>query len=76
MEDPARMPIEKPAFGMFVGSVIVPDGMDDLRGWHLGLDGIEKADELLMAVALHVLPGHGAVEDVVGRKQRRGAVPL
>ena len=29
-----------------------------------------------MAVALHVLPGHGAVEDVEGGKQRGGTVPL
>ena len=32
------------------------------RGWHLGLDGIEEADELLVPVALHV-----AANDVPSR---------
>jgi hypothetical protein len=30
----------------------------------------------LTAVALHVLAGHGAVEDVEGGEQRRGTMPL
>ena len=40
----------------------------------LRLDGVEEADELLMAVALHVAADDGAVEDVEGREQRGGAV--
>ena len=42
----------------------------------LRLDGVEEADELLMAMALHVLAHHGAIENIEGSKQRRGAVPL
>ena len=42
----------------------------------LRLDGVEEADELLMAVALHVAADDGAVEDVEGREQRGGAVTL
>ena len=40
------------------------------------LDGIEEADELLMAMALHALADDGAVEHVERREQRRGAVTL
>jgi hypothetical protein len=36
--------------------------MDDLARRHLGLDGIEKADELLGAVTLHVPPRDGSIE--------------
>jgi hypothetical protein len=43
---------------------------------HLGIDGVEEADELLVAVALHVLADDGAVEHVDGGKQRGRAVPL
>jgi hypothetical protein len=47
---------------------------DRLSLWHLHLDGIEEADELLMAVALHVVSDDGAVEDVEGGEQRGCAV--
>ena len=40
------------------------------------LDGVEEADELLMAVALHVAADDGAVEHVERGEQRRGAVAL
>ena len=40
------------------------------------LDGVEEADELLMAMALHVAADHRAVEHVHGREQRRRAVAL
>ena len=43
---------------------------------HLRLDGVEEADELLVAMALHVAADDGAVEDVEGGEQRRGAVAL
>ena len=52
--------------GMFVGGIVVDDGVDRLSLRHLRLDGIEEADELLMAVALHVVSDDGAVEDVEG----------
>ena len=60
--------------GMFVGGVVVDDGVDRLVVWHLRLDGVEEADEVLMAVTLHVAADDGAVEDVEGGEQRRGAV--
>ena len=77
VEYPARMPL-KPGqhLWVFVGGVVINNGVDDLAGRNLRLNGVEEADELLMAVALHVLAGHGAVEDVEGGEQRCGAVAL
>lgn len=43
---------------------------------HLALDAVEEADELLMAVALHVLRDDRAVQHVEGSEERRCAVPL
>jgi hypothetical protein len=58
--------------GVLVGGVVVDDGVHQLAGWHPGLDGIEEADELLVAVTLHA-----AADDVVERgEQGGGAVPL
>src|SRR5262245_2970184 len=62
--------------GMLVRGVVVDDGMDRLSLRYLRLDGVEKADELLMSVALHVATDDGAIEHVEGGKQRGGAVPL
>ena len=45
-------------------TIVVDDGMDRLSLRHLRLDGLEKADELLMAVALHVAADDGAFEHV------------
>ncbi|AWM29807.1 hypothetical protein AOX55_00004371 (plasmid) [Sinorhizobium fredii CCBAU 25509] len=50
--------------------------MDRLVGRHLGVDGVEKTDELLMPVTLHVPADDGAVEHVEGGKQRGRAMPL
>ena len=43
---------------------------------HLGLDDVEEADELLMAMALHALADDRAVEHVERCEQRGGAVTL
>ena len=77
VEDPAWMPL-KPGqhLRVFVSGVVINDGMDNLPGWHLGFDGVEEADELLMTVALHISADHRAIEDVEGGKQRCGAMPL
>ena len=48
--------------------------MDHLAGRHLGLDRVQEAHELLMAVALHVAADDGPVEDVERSEQGRGAV--
>jgi len=50
--------------------------VDRLAGRNLALDGVEKAGELLMPMALHVAADDGSVEHVHGRKQRGRAVPL
>jgi len=59
-----------------VGSVVVDDGVDFLLRWHLGLDGIEEADELLVPVALHIAADDGPIEDVEGREQCGRAMTL
>ena len=75
MEGPAGMAGQPCAhLGVFVGGIVVDDGMDHLSLRHLRLDGVEEADELLMAVALHVLSDDGAVEDVERGEQRGCAV--
>ena len=60
--------------GMLVGGIVVDNGMDRLSRRDLRLDGVEEADELLVAVALHVAADDGAVEDVEGGEQRRRAM--
>lgn len=42
--------------------------MDGLAGRQFGVDGIEKADELLMAVTLHAPANDSAFEHVEGGK--------
>jgi hypothetical protein len=74
---PARMPGKPCAhLRMFVDGVVIDDGVDGLSLRHLRLDGIEEADELLMAVALHAMANDGAVEHVESGEQRSGAVPF
>jgi hypothetical protein len=74
-EGPARMPGQPTAhLGMFAGGVVVDDGVDGFSFRHLRLDGVEEADELLMAMALHAVFDNGAVEDIQRGEQRRGAV--
>ena len=77
MEDEALMPVEPGAdLGMLVGGVVVEDDVDHFTGRHLGLDRAEEADELLMAMALHVAADDGAVDDVERGKKGRGAMAL
>src|SRR5271166_3342584 len=65
-----------PHFGMFMSRVIIGNGVDDFPRRNLSLDGIREADELLVAVTLHVAADHAAAKDVERGKQRRGAMPL
>src|SRR6202453_797773 len=77
MERPSRMAFEPSANAwVLMGGVIVDDGVDRLSRGNLLLDDIEKANELLMAMALHVAADHRAVEDVHRGEQRRRAMPL
>ncbi|MEK6247325.1 MAG: hypothetical protein N2C12_04050 [Planctomycetales bacterium] len=39
--------------------------MDQLAGWNLRFDGVEEADELLMAMALHVATDDGALLGII-----------
>ena len=61
---------------MFVGPVVVEDGVDDLSGRDGGFDGVEEADELLVAVLLHAASEHHAVEHVEGGEQGGRSVAL
>src|SRR5271154_1261729 len=77
MERPSRMAFEPSAdVGMLMDGVIVDDGVDRLARGRLLLDDIEEANELLMAMALHVAADDGSVEDVHRGEQRRRAVAL
>src|SRR3954451_4606325 len=77
VEAPTRMASQPfPDLRMFVGGVVVNDGVDRLARWHGGLGGIEKADELLMPMPLHAAADHGAVQHIEGCKQCCGAIPL
>lgn len=55
-----------PALWVLVGGIVVEDDVDGLADRDLCLDGIEEADELLVAMALHVAPDHRGVEHVEG----------
>ena len=65
-----------PNLGMLVSGVVIGNGVDQLAGWHAGLNGVEEADELLMPMALHAAADHRAVQHVEGGKQRSGAMAL
>lgn len=50
--------------------------MGDLAGRDVALKGIEKADELLMPVALYVLPEHLLSQDIERGEKRARSVEL
>ena len=68
MKDKPRMP-GKPGvhLGVIVGRVIIKNNMDYRSDRDVGLDRIEKADEFLMAVALHA-----AADDLAFQHIERG----
>src|SRR5258707_11333903 len=75
VEAPASMTGEPFAhLGMFMGRVVVDDSVNRLSFWNLRLDLVEEADELLMAVTFHVVTDDGAIENVEGGEERRGAI--
>jgi hypothetical protein len=65
-----------PNLSAIVGGIGVEDRMDDLACWNIALDGVEKNDELVMPMALHVPPEDLADHDVQRREQRGRAVAL
>jgi hypothetical protein len=54
--------------------IVVEDDMNDLADRRLRLDGVEEADELLMAVPLHPAADDLALDDVEGGEQRGRAM--
>src|SRR6266853_1989357 len=62
--------------GVLVGGIVVEDHMDRLVDRHFALDGIEKADEFLVPVALHAASDHLAVKDIESSEQGGGAMAL
>lgn len=77
MESPARLSVEpRPDLGVLMGGVVVENGVDDLAGWDGALDSIAKADELVMAVTLHVAADDCAVEYIECGKERGRTVAL
>ena len=77
VEGPSRIARQPLAHDrMLVSSVVVEDGVDGLARGDLALNCVEKANELLVSMALHVAADHGSIEDVHGRKQGGRAVPL
>ncbi len=61
---------------MLVRGIVVEDDLDGFAGRQLRLNAVEKADELLVPVALHVAADDGAVEYVERGKQCGRAVAL
>jgi hypothetical protein len=62
--------------GMLMGGVVIGDGVDDLAGGDLALDGVQEADELLVNVLLHAAAEHRAIEHVEGGEQGGRAIAL
>ncbi len=76
MEGEARTPPEPlDDLRVLVGGLVVWHDMDLLGCGHLGLDGVQEADELLMPAALHAAAGHAAFKHVQRGEQGGGAVP-
>ncbi len=61
---------------MLMDGVVVEDNVDQLAGRNRRFDGVEEADELLMAVTLHVAADDGSVEDIERSEQGGGAMAL
>ena len=77
MKDPTGMLCEPFLnLGVFVGSVVVGDGVDDLASGHDPFHAVEELDEFLMSMAGHAAANHGSIENVHGREQGRRAVAL
>jgi ComEC/Rec2-related protein len=77
VEDEAWMALELGTdLGILVRGIVVEDDADDLANRHLGLDGVEEADELLMPVPLHTAADDLALEHVERGEQCRRAVAL
>ena len=63
-------------FVLLMRRVVIEDHVDGLVLWHFALDAVEETDELLMAVALHVLSDDRTVQHVECGEECRRAVAL
>jgi len=61
---------------MFVGTVVVDDGMDVEVGGRMGIELVQESPKFLMTMPRETRAQDGAFEDIERRKQRRGAVSL
>jgi hypothetical protein len=67
VEGPARMtPQPFDHLRVLVGGVVIEDGEDRLASRDFALDGVQEADELLMAVTLHAAADDPALQDGEG----------
>lgn len=77
VDGPARVLLQSGAdLEVLAGCVVVEDHVDFIAVRHAAHDLAEKADELLLAVALHVLSDQGADEGVHCGENRGRAVAL
>ena len=65
-----------PNFRMLVDRVVVENDVHGLVRRDLGVDQVQESDELLMPVALHVLPDDRPVEHIQRSEQRGGSIAL
>ncbi len=77
MERPSRV-VRKPFedLGMFVGGVIVDDGVDDFASRHVPFDGVEKANEFLMSMLFHAAPNDRPIKNIQCGEERRHTMAL
>ena len=61
---------------VFVGCIIVEDDVDGFLRRHGFFDGVEEADEFLMAMALHAPADHLALQHVESCKEGSGPCRL
>jgi hypothetical protein len=77
MKGEALMPLQPGRdLWMFVGGVVIENHVDRFVGRHPALDGIEKADEFLMPVALHAAADDFALKDIECGEQGSSAPGL
>ena len=62
--------------GVLVSGIVVDDHVHRFLLGHPGIDDVEEADELLMAMALHTLADDLAVKHIERREKGGDAVPL
>ena len=77
VEGPTGVPGQPGAdFFMLVRRIIVDNSVDGLASRNIALDAVEKSDELLVAMALHILSDDSSIQNVQRRKQGGCAVTL